>query len=279
MKTSLETYRQSREALLAKIVTELSNDERFVAAWLTGSYARNDEDEVSDLDLRLVVAEPYSELLCRRQEQVSHRTTQERFELFSRFGTPALIHENNNNAPEGGTFTFVLYTESAAMIDWILIPLSKAKRIHPSRLLFDKVNAPVSFPEPEEVEQSKKYVAERWAFFWMMTVVTIKYIHRDDGVFAAEWIEYLHGLIHEIERRLNGEPWSYTRGSFSKLQTTREKQLESIRELCNRMQGLKSRVTEFIGSDPATPNSEIDQLFSLAHNANRKSSILNRKPY
>jgi predicted nucleotidyltransferase len=94
MKTSLETYRQGREALLAKIVTELSNDERFVAAWLTGSYGRNNEDKVSDLDLRLVVAEPYSELLCRRQEQVSHRTTQERFELFSRFGSPVLIHEN-----------------------------------------------------------------------------------------------------------------------------------------------------------------------------------------
>ena len=155
METSLSAYRQNREALLTKIVAALSNDERFVAAWLTGSYGREDADEVSDLDLRLVVAEPYSEPLCRRQEQVSHRTTPERFVLFSRFGTPALIHENNHNAPEGGTFTFVLYEESAAMVDWILIPLSKAKRIHPSRLLFEKVSIPTSFPEPEETEQSK----------------------------------------------------------------------------------------------------------------------------
>src|SRR5215208_1847123 len=131
MKSNLEAYRQSREVLLTSIITELSNDERFVAAWLAGSYARNEEDEVSDVDLRVVVAEPYSELLCRRQEQVSHRTTQERFELFSRFGTPALIHENNNNAPEGGTFTLVLYKDSALMIDWILIPLSRAKRMPP----------------------------------------------------------------------------------------------------------------------------------------------------
>ena len=169
MKTSLEVYRQNRDALLAKIVTELSNDERFVAAWLAGSYGRNDSDEVSDLDLRLVVAEPYNEVLCQRHEQVSHRTTRERFELFSRFGNPALIHENNNNAPEGGTFTFVLYVGSAVMIDWILIPLSRAKRMHPSRLLFDKVSIPVSPPEPEDKEQSRKFVAEQWAFFWMMT--------------------------------------------------------------------------------------------------------------
>ena len=41
MKNSPEAYRQSREVLLANIVSELSNDERFVAAWLTGSYGRN----------------------------------------------------------------------------------------------------------------------------------------------------------------------------------------------------------------------------------------------
>ncbi|HZJ23446.1 MAG TPA: aminoglycoside 6-adenylyltransferase, partial [Anaerolineales bacterium] len=188
MKTSLEVYRQNRDALLAKIITELSNDERFVAAWLAGSYGRNDADEVSDLDLRLVVAEPYSEVLCRRHEQVSHRTTRERFELFSRFGNPALIHENNNNAPEGGTFTFVLYEGSAVMIDWILMPLSRAKRMHPSRLLFDKVSIPLSPPEPEDKEQSRKFVAEQWAFIWMMTAITIKYIIRRDLVFVQNWL-------------------------------------------------------------------------------------------
>lgn len=96
-----------------------------------------------------------------------------------------------------------------------------------------------------------------------MTAITIKYIHRDDGVFAAEWIEHLHSLIYEIERRLNGQPWSYTRGSLSKLQPTREKQLESIRELCHRMQGLESRVSEFTGSKPETPSAEIEMFLTL----------------
>src|SRR5687768_1254321 len=117
MKTSLESYRQRRDTLLANIVKELSSDERFAAAWLTGSYGRNNADEVSDLDLNVIVAEPYSGSLCTRVEQVSQQTTAERFALFSKFGMPALIHENNNNAPEGGTFTFVMYSNSAVMMD------------------------------------------------------------------------------------------------------------------------------------------------------------------
>ena len=264
MKTSLEAYHQNREVLLANIVKELSGDERFVAAWLTGSYARNEADEVSDLDLNVVVSDSYGASLCKRREQVSHQTTEERLALFRRFGEPALIHENNYNAPEKGTFTFVLYSDSAVMIDWTLVPQKHAHRPFPSLLLFDKANIPVIPPEPEDPNQSKKYVAEQWAFFWMMTAVTIKYIYRDDGVFAAEWIEHLHRLVHEIERRLDGNPRSYRRGSLSQLQPTQEKQLKSIRELCHRMQGLTSRVREFTGSEPSHPFAEIERLLLLA---------------
>ena len=266
MKRSLKSYREHRDSLLAKLTETLSKDERFVAGWLTGSYSRNEVDSLSDIDLSLAVSDNYSTSLCTRLERVSARTSPERYALFSQFGIPALIHENNNNAPEGGTFTFVLYAESAIMIDWILIPQLKAKRPFHSLKLFEKNPIPIApLPEPEDPELSKKNVAEIWAFFWMMTAVTIKYIHREDGVFAAEWIEHLHGLIYEIERRLKRESWKYTRGSLSKLKATREKQLESIHELCDRMQELKSRVAEFTGSEPAMPSAEIELLLSLAN--------------
>lgn len=265
MKTSLEAYRQSRQALLTAIVTELSADERFLAAWLTGSYARNDADHVSDLDLQVVVDALYSDVLCARREQVSHQTTDERLALFSRFGRPALIHENNNNAPEGGTFTFVLYGDSALMIDWTLLPQKNTKRPSSSRLLFDKANIPVSAPpEPEELEQRRKAVLEQWAFFWMMTAVTIKYIIRRDGVFVSEWLEHLHELIQEIERQLHGEPRKYSRGSLSQLQPTPEKQIELIRSLCRKMQALASEIEHFSGTNPALPIEEIETLLALA---------------
>jgi len=264
MKKSPEAYRQSREALLAKLVAELPNDERFAAAWLVGSCGRDDADEISDLDLNLVVKEPYSESLCTKAEQVSHQTTAERFALFSKFGTPALIHENNNNAPGGGTFTFVLYADSAVMVDWTLMPLVNAKRSYQSQLLFDRANIPIaSLPELEELDQSRKFVAEQWAFFWMMITITIKYIIRGDHVFVTHWLEELHRLLHEIERRIARLPWQYTRGSLSQFQPTREGQLESIRQLCKLMQELTPRVTQFIGFPPASPLAEINTLLSF----------------
>jgi predicted nucleotidyltransferase len=267
MDRTLESYGEKRDALLIKIAETLSKDERFVAGWLTGSLSRNDADSFSDIDLRLVVSDEHSRRLCTRLEQVSAQTSPDRYTFFSQFGTPALIHENNNNAPEGGTFTFVLYADSAIMVDWVLMPRARATRPLDSRLLFDKVGIPPAAPpEPEDVEQSKKSVAEMWAFFWMMTAITIKYAVRDDGVFVTQWTEHLHTLVYEIERRLNREPWKYQRGSRSQFQPTRKKQLESIRGLCDRMLELKSKVSSFTGSEPLTPISEIHYLLLLAHN-------------
>ena len=271
MKSNLEAYSQSREVLLTSIITELPGDERCVAAWLTGSYARNDADEVSDLDITVVIGEPHSKVLCARQEQVSNKTTPERLTLFSKFGQPAAIHENNNNAPEGGTFTFVLYSASALMVDWTLLPQKHAKRPFLSLLLLDKANVPVSPPpEPEELEQRKKAVAEKWAFFWMMTAVTAKYIIRQDGVFVTRWLEILGRIVEEIERQLQGEPSEYIRGSLSQLQPTHEKQIESIRSLCRTMQALASRIEQFSGTTLSPPLEEIETLLTLAGEENAR---------
>lgn len=273
MKSSLDTYRSRRDSFLAEVITSLSNDDRFVAAWLTGSLSREEADSVSDIDISVVVSEEHSPTLCTRLEQVSAQTSPERLSLFSQFGVPALIHENNNNAPEGGTFTFVMYSTSAIMVDWILIPQSKAKQPFNSRLLFDKVGVPVaSQPEPESLEQRKHSVAEQWAFFWMMTAITAKYILRNDGVFAAQWIEHLHSILRDIEKKLKGEPWTYHRGSLSQLLPTREKQIESLRQLCQQMQDLQAQVIEFTGSNPSVPIVEIETLLSFA-----QSEIINRK--
>jgi predicted nucleotidyltransferase len=265
MTNNLEAYAQSREVLLTSIITELSADERCAAAWLTGSYGRNNADPVSDMDITVAIAEPYSAVLCARQEQVSHTTTPERLALFGKFGEVALIHENNNNAPEHGTFTFVLYASSALMIDWVLIPQTHAERPSQSLLLFDKPNIPVAPEVPEDPEKNNKAVAEIHAFFWMMTAVTLKYIIRGDLAFVQNWLEVLHKLIREIERRMEGISWlqAYVRGSISPLQATREQQIQSLRELIMRMQKLHPALQEFTGSQLSAPVAEIEFLLSL----------------
>jgi predicted nucleotidyltransferase len=265
MNISLQSYLRSRNVLITSLVTELSSDERILAAWLTGSYARNEADAVSDLDLTVVIAQPHHTVLCARQDQISHTTTKERLELFSRFGEPALIHENNNNAPEGGTFTFILYSGSSLMVDWTLRPHKNAERPFQSLILFDKANIPVSSaPEPDELEKSKRSVAETWAFFWMMTAITIKYVIRQDDVFVTRWLEILHGLIEEIERQLHREPQQYRRGSLSILQHTRKEQIETVRSLCSKMKSLAPQIEQFSGIMLALPVEEIETLLSLA---------------
>jgi len=264
MNSSLETYRKKRDDLLTRIVQALSKDERFVAAWLGGSFGRHEEDAISDLDLSVVVAASYCETLCSHPEQFSAKTTKERLDLFSQFGQPLVIHENNHNAPEGGTFTFILYNPSALMVDWILIPLAIARRPDQSLLLFDKGNIPVNpTAEPEQIEQRITKVEERIAFFWMMAAVTAKYIVRNDAVFVTCWLEELHKIINEVKRLITGEAWQYQRGSLSVQETSREDQISALYRLCEQMSGLMPKVIKSGGHVQESPMPAIETLLSL----------------
>ena len=152
------------------------------------------------------------------------------------------------------------------MVDWVLIPQEKAERPYQSILLFDKDNIPVSpSPVPEELQASKKTVAEIWAFFWMMAAITIKYAIRDDLVFVQNLLEQLHGLIRETERRIERLSWEqmYTRGSISQLQPTREMQMAALRQLIRKMQDLKPNIRQFTEVELVDPIAEIELLLSL----------------
>lgn len=261
---SLQAYAASRETLLAEIVQTLSADERFVAAWLTGSFGRNEADAISDLDLSVVVSDVYSQTLCARPEQVAAQTTPERLALFSHFGQPIILHENNNNAPDGGTFTFVMYETSAVMVDWILVPYAKTQRPVQSRLLFDKVNIPLSpAAGPESLAQRATLASERIAFFWMMAAITAKYSIRRDDVFVTHWLEELHRMTEEVECLVAGQAWRYRRGSHSRLELTRAGQRKALYRLCNRMLSLMPEVVQLGGQVCESPMPVIETLLNL----------------
>src|SRR3990172_3092958 len=122
---TIQEYASNRSELLEHITQVLQVDNRFVAAWLTGSFGRGDADNVSDLDLTVVVENTFAKELCFRPHQVGATTTNERYALLSEFGQPHIIHENHHNAPQDGTFTFVLYKQTALAIDWVLRPHAK----------------------------------------------------------------------------------------------------------------------------------------------------------
>ncbi len=82
-----------------------------------------------------MVADAHSERWCAHLEQVSAQTTEERLALFSRFGQPTVLHENNHNAPDEGMFTYVLYADSAVAVDWTLLPQKQARCPAQARIL------------------------------------------------------------------------------------------------------------------------------------------------
>jgi hypothetical protein len=108
MSEKQKSYLQAREALLEHITTALKQDQRFIAAWLAGSHAHGEQQWFSDLDLHVVVADEYSEILCAQPWSVGAKTTPERLTLFTQFGKPAVIYEVHANNQVGGTFTYVL---------------------------------------------------------------------------------------------------------------------------------------------------------------------------
>ncbi len=256
---------QTRDELLAKIVEQLSTDERFPAAWLTGSYARGQQDAFSDIDITLVVSDEHRDVLCARPWTVSPQTTKERRDLFAAFGEPAILHENNHNAPEGGTFTFVAYAGSAVMVDWILRPLNTALRPGDSHLLWDRVGIPLQSPaEPESLEKQTSEASEIVAFFWMMAAVTVKYLHRGDSIFVNTWLEELAKLVYEVERRVKGQVWEYKGGSFTELAATPDDQTRAVRELCERMENLMPLVKSMGGYVMESPRPVIETLIARA---------------
>lgn len=227
-----------RDQLLQQITTTLATDERFVAAWLRGSFGRGTEDDLSDLDLTVVVSDNHPELLTRLS-QVAARTSPERLALFECFGKPAVIHENNWNAPEGGTFTVIVY-DFAVIVDWVLIPQSIAQISPQSRLLFSHIDLPAAPAPPVPApDPHGDYAAERIAFFWMMAAVVAKYHLRGDAVYFHSLFDMLHHTYEEAEAAIMGRTFVFLPGSRAPFAPTPDERDHALREICASMNHLQ----------------------------------------
>jgi hypothetical protein len=97
----------------------------------------------------------------------------------------------------------------------------------------------------------------------MMAAVTVKYIGRDDGLFVNEWLERLHALGDEVERRIKGNPGQYRRGSAITLQPTRRDQLVMLRQQCERILTLMPDVVALGGYIPTRAMDTLEILLEL----------------
>ncbi|MCI0398220.1 MAG: hypothetical protein L0332_16520 [Chloroflexi bacterium] len=261
----LSDYAVAGDQLLQEIVTQLEADNRVVAAWLAGSLGRGEGDAISDLDVTVVLTDEAAQVLCDRPWQVGGRITPERLELFSRFGRPALIHENHHNAPPGGTLTFILYEETALIVDWILRPQSQAQWPERSRLLFDRVGIPPQLPaEPLEPAERARIASEKVAFFWMMAAVVVKYIVQEDTLLFNSWLDELHWLVYDVEGLLAGKTPVFEPRARLPLALTVEAQQEALRQAGRRMVALAPAVVELGGYVPADPMTAVEKRLAFA---------------
>lgn len=267
-----EQYAHNRDILFQRVLTFLQTDERFVAAWLTGSFGRGTEDNLSDFDLRIVVAHEYVNTLCRcgadATTYVVDVTSEERRRLYKQFGEPLVLREATTfpSDGEGGCFNHVVYRETATTIDWVFIPQATARiPSEECRLLFDRVSLPMKPPiVAESLEERIAQVLREIGTFWFMTNIAIKYMLRGNTFFLHGFLNTTDLALQEAKRLVAGKPQHYKYDdAVNKIAPTSQAQVTLIRELCHEMLGVMEQAAALGAYVPDDPMSVIEVWLSM----------------
>jgi hypothetical protein len=169
MITNLQEYADSRDALLERIVTALTADDRVTAAWLSGSFGRGEADAWADFDLEIAI----------RDEHVISFLA-DRPALYASVGTPALVQDEIPGQPGVDERFHLVNYEGAIEVDWSFIPLSEARKPLTCRVLFEKQPVPIVDQAPL-TEAERRAQVRTWAkFFWSMAPIAVKFAGRGD---------------------------------------------------------------------------------------------------
>ena len=173
-RTALFGRRAEREALLARITQTLEGDSRVAAAWLFGSTGRGEADDLSDLDLRVVVFDEAIAGLCAERQAFA-----------AQVGEAVLYQEAPQNRPAGGAFLLTLYAGEFGPqeVDWTWEPLSGACLWPQTRLLLNRAGLskqgemPWGY-QPRPAQTPLDEAVQRVSSFWPMLLIVAKYAAR-----------------------------------------------------------------------------------------------------
>jgi hypothetical protein len=132
-------YRRERDNLLARIVAALEADPSIVAVWLAGSIGGGRSDDLSDLDLWIVVEDDRIQEIAEDPVAFVHGIA------------PTIIEIHApSNAPAGGAYllTWIDSASGPQQVDWYWQPLTGTLRPAQSRLLLERHPVP---PAPDRV--------------------------------------------------------------------------------------------------------------------------------
>jgi len=150
----MQTIEQARQAVISRFVSACKEDERVVAAFLGGSYARDVTDAYSDIDFGLVTTdEAYDDFFADREAFVRS------------LGTPVFLEDYDD---DGGDVVFFTFSEGVEC-ELVLGRTSQFTQTHvgPYQTLLDKqgILTHVVFPQ-RAVPQDDQIEALRHMISW-----------------------------------------------------------------------------------------------------------------
>lgn len=183
---ALHDYAARRDEVLRRTTAALEADPAVVAAWLSGSYGRGEDDAWSDLDLHVAIEDGRYAAVIEAPDR-----------LFGVAGEVLLMQGGipSNSMPEG-MFWLVMYP-GPVEIDWNVGPASHAVRPTASRPLFDRGPVPPS-PEGTPPGDLRDRANSDVRMFWAMAPIALKYAGRGHTQLAVRQCALLHRALTSL---------------------------------------------------------------------------------
>ncbi|MGB3330852.1 MAG: nucleotidyltransferase domain-containing protein [Thermomicrobiales bacterium] len=169
-------YARERDLLRAHLVAALARDPDVQAIWLEGSFGRGTADDVSDLDLGIVI----------RDERLPAIAADPGAAVRTLVGT-CLDIPAPANAPPGGAFvlTWVRWGELEIpfQVDWYWYPASSAIRPDAARVLLDRLPTALAVAVPHRMSRPERdaAIADAIGQALSMALIAAKSIHRGNA--------------------------------------------------------------------------------------------------
>jgi hypothetical protein len=274
LREPLRLRQEERTSLLQRARVAIEEDARVGAVWLQGFCARGDTDELSDLDLTVVVCDEVVNAVAGSPS----RPTDYRRVLDSPrgrwvaqvAGTPLLLLEAPQNAPAGGAFltSFIAGVAGPQQVDWEWLPQSSARRPRESLLLFDRTGIPLESEPPEVAESGLspdrtpfEVAAHAVPWFWATLMWNAKHAARSPRDTHMPMLRQTVGAVGDVEQFL--DPDKRAPAGEAVLEHP-EDPLGILRDLSNRMERLMSRPSALFADFPSDLAPQARQFLRLA---------------
>jgi predicted nucleotidyltransferase len=263
----LQAYVAERQARLQRIRSTLVADERVGAAWLWGSFGRREADELSDLDLWIVMRDAESDAVIK-----------ERHAFVARIEPPLITVEAPGIWPDRGAYLLTLYAGDTAphQVDWYWQAAAAARVPPAAEMLVERLKLPrteqdPAFPgAPEAPAQSpRQTIAHAVNYFWAMVPIVAKYVARSPHDPGIELWELPAKALADVRAFVSARAASVS-GDDVAATTDPDEKLNHLHELVTQMEQLMPKLADLgIPTPPKAVAHQVRKYLALVESTIR----------